>query len=207
MAAFVSRLIRRLAILGRVFTHGLLRELPTRQSVATAKKALFFFSLFFLYISQAQAQDPNLFYYISDGSNPDELYTIDRTDGTTTLIGNAGTGITTIEAIAYFPIPGQRTVYAANAGNFGTLSQTTGTFTLIGEIDGGGTADGSAGAQSLNDVDGLMLDAQSLIMWAVERKGASADLLFQIDIATGLFVSDAFGSGIDYLEIVGDGLM
>ncbi len=149
------------------------------------------------------AGDPDIFYYVSDGS--DELYTIDRTDGTVTLIGS--TGVTAIEAIAYYPAPGANVLYAANAGDFGTLNLTTGVYTSIGEIDGGGTANGSAGAQTLNDVDGLMLDGQTFIMWAIERNGgATPDLLFQIDVTTGQFIADAFGSGIDYLEITGSGV-
>ncbi len=151
---------------------------------------------------ELKAQDPNLFYYISDGNNT--LYTINRNTGAITTIGATGVGV--IEAIAYYPIPTNRTLYAANASTFGTLNRTTGVYTQIGEIDGGGTANGSAGAQSLNDVDGLMLDAQSLIMWAVERNSGAPDLLFQIDITTGLFVADAFGSGVDYLEITGESI-
>ncbi len=143
-----------------------------------------------------------MFYYVSDGNN--SLYTINRVTGVTTLIGS--TGRSDIEAIAYYPIPTSRTLYAADAGDFGTLNRTTGAFTLIGEIDGGGTANGAAGPKTLNDVDGLMLGAQSLIMWAVERKSPGADLLFQINLTTGRFVPNAFGTGIDYLEIKGDGI-
>jgi hypothetical protein len=146
--------------------------------------------------------DANLFYYISDGTN--QLYSINRNTGVTTLIGSTGVG--TIEALAYYPVPVDRTLFAADNGNFGTLNTSTGAFTLIAEIDGGGTASGSAGAQNLNDVDGLMLDARTLIMWAVERNDPGNDLLFQIDITTGQYVADAFGAGVDYLEITGDGI-
>lgn len=142
----------------------------------------------------------DLLYYISDGDNT--LYSINRTTGAVTEIGPTGVGV--IEAIAYYPIQGSETLYAANAGDFGTLDLVTGAWTEIGEIDGGGTADGSAGPQTLNDVDGLTLDGQTLIMWAVERQsGATPDLLFQIDLTTGQFIPDAFGTGVDYLEIVG----
>lgn len=162
------------------------------------------FVVFFSFLAHAaQAQGANILYFVSDDTN--ELYTIDRFTGTVTLVG--ATGRSNIEAIAYYPIPGSETLYAADAGDFGTLNRTTGAFTLIGEIDGGGTADGSAGPQTLNDVDGLMLDGQSLIMWAIERKaGSIPDLLFQINLSTGQYVADAFGSGVDYLEIVGEGI-
>ena len=212
MIAFVYCLKGQLTILirsisRRLCSPGKVSALPSLLPLNHGLVLFLAFALFsFLPENQLKAQDPNLFYYISDGSNPDALYTINRNTGVTTLIGNAGSGITTIEAIAYYPIPGQRTVYAANAGDFGTLSRINGSFTLIGEIDGGGTANGSLGAQSLNDVDGLMLDAQSLIMWAVERKDPGNDLLFQIDINTGQFVADAFGTGVDYLVIQGSGI-
>jgi hypothetical protein len=148
------------------------------------------------------SQVSDVFYYVSDGD--DRLYTINRNTGAIVNIGPTGRGA--IEAIAYYPIPGFQTLYAADAGDFGRLNVTTGAFTLIGEIDGGGVARGSAGNQSLNDVDGLMLDGQSLIMWAIERKTPGVDLLFQINLTTGRFVSNAFGDGVDYLEIVGDGI-
>ena len=74
-----------------------------------------------------------------------------------------GATATNIEALAYFPIPGQQTLYAANGGTLGTINTSTGAFTAIGEIDGGGTANGFAGPQTLNDVDGLMFDGQSLV--------------------------------------------
>ncbi|MCE7996769.1 MAG: T9SS type A sorting domain-containing protein [Roseivirga sp.] len=163
------------------------------------------FLVFFLLslVSFSSFGQADLFYFISDDNN--SLYTIDRTDGTVTLIG--ATGRSGIEAIAYFPIQGSEALYAADGGDFGTLNRTTGAFTLIDEIDNGGTADGTAGAQTLNDVDGLMLDGQTLIMWAVERQsGSTPDLLFQIDLTTGQFVPDAFGVGVDYLEIIGTGI-
>ncbi len=161
-----------------------------------------FISFFFLFTGNVQAQN-NLLYFISDDNNT--LYTIDRTNGTVTEIGATGRGA--IEAIAYYPIPGSEALYAADAGDFGTLNLTTGTFTEISEIDGGLTANGSQGAVTLNDVDGLMLDGQTLIMWAIERQsGSTPDLLFQIDITTGQYVPNAFGSGVDYLEITGTGI-
>jgi len=175
-------------------------------SVATSfkrlKQALLILVLTLLTSFGALAQN-DLLYFISDDNNT--LYTINRNTGVVTEVG--ATGRSVIEAIAYFPIPGSEALYAADAGDFGTLNLSTGAFTLIGEIDGGGTANGSAGAQTLNDVDGLMLDGQTLIMWAVERQsGSTPDLLFQIDLTTGQFVPDAFGTGVDYLEITGDGI-
>jgi len=173
------------------------KDLPSSLQLLSRALAIAFFLL--LGSSNLNAQ-VNLLYYISDGDNT--LYTIDRNTGAVTEIGPTGVGA--IEAIAYYPIQGSETLYAANNGDFGTLNLSTGAFTEIAEIDGGGTASGSAGEQTLNDVDGLTLDGQTLIMWAVERQGgATPDLLFQIDLTTGQFIPDAFGAGVDYLEIVG----
>jgi hypothetical protein len=156
-----------------------------------------------LFTTKSFAGDPDILYYISDGDNT--LYSINRTDGTVTLIGAAG--VSNIEALAYYPVPGFNQLFATDAGNFGSLDLTTGAFSLIGEVDGGGTANGASGPQSLDDVDGLMLDGQTFKMWAVERKaGATPDLLFQIDVTTGQFVRNAFGPGVDYLVISGTGI-
>ena len=154
-------------------------------------------------ISAATSQ-ANLFYYVSDGDN--NLYTIDRTNGNCVLKG--ATGRSSIEAIAMWPVPGNNKLYAADAGNFGYLNTTTGAFTLISEIDGGGTAKGANGNQSLNDVDGLAFDASTGILWASERKSSTGvyDLLFQINPSTGLFVPNVFGAGVDYIVIDGTGV-
>ncbi|NVJ48250.1 MAG: hypothetical protein HWE07_14025, partial [Cytophagia bacterium] len=81
--------------------------------------------MFSFFALASKAQTSNLLYFVSDDSN--ELYTIDRYTGTVTLIGS--TGRSNIEAIAYYPIPGSETLYAADAGDFGTLNRTTGAFT------------------------------------------------------------------------------
>ena len=146
----------------------------------------------------------DLFYYVSNSDK--NLYTIDRTNGNCNLIG--ATGVNEIEAIAMWPIPGNRMLYAADAGDFGYLNQSTGAFNYIGEIDGGGTANGANGAQSLNDVDGLGFDPLTGILWASERKSTTGvyDLLFQINLATGQFIPNAFGTGVDYIVIDGVGV-
>ena len=145
----------------------------------------------------------DLFYYVSD--DDDKLYTVDRSTGACALIGS--TGRSSVETIANWPAYGGSILYACDAGDFGTLNTSTGAFTLIGEVDGGGYADGVDGQQHLNDVDGLALDARSGIIWASNRRSGSVyDLLFKIDASTGQFIPDAFGSGVDYLEIDGTGV-
>jgi len=143
----------------------------------------------------------DLMYYVSDAD--DELFIVNKSSGHCNSIG--ATGRSSIEAIANWPGHLDNQLYATDAGDFGTLNTSTGAFTLIGEVDGGGTADGAEGAQSLNDVDGLAFDARTGILWASNRR-SSYDLMFQIDITTGQFVPDAFGNGVDYIVIDGTGV-
>lgn len=146
--------------------------------------------------------NPGIFYYVCDAT--DQLISLNVFDGTSTLIGPAG--VSSIEAIAFWP--GNNTLYAADAGDLGSLDINTGAFTLIGEIDGGGTANGSIGAMNLNDVDGLSFDPWTGILWGTERRGGAGeyDLLFQINTTTGQYIPNAFGAGIDYLVIDGSGV-
>ncbi len=142
------------------------------------------------------------FYYVSDAT--DELYAIDIDNGNGMEYWETGVG--DIEAISYWPSYSNPVLYAANGGVLGTIDTESSEFTAIGEIDGGGTANGSEGAQSLNDVDGLGFDARTGLLWASNRRSGDYDLLFQIDPSTGHFVEDAFGNNIDYVEIDGSGV-
>lgn len=144
----------------------------------------------------------DLMYYVADAD--DKLYQVNRQTGACSLIGS--TGRTSIETIANWPAYDGSILYAVDYGDFGTLNTTTGAFTLIGEIDGGGKASGADGPQSLNDVDGLALSAKSGAIWASDRRSNDYDLLFKINPATGHFIPDAFGSGVDYLVIDGTGI-
>lgn len=148
------------------------------------------------------ANREDLMYYVSDGDN--KLYIINTINGACSEIGN--TNLSYIEAIANWPAHSENQLYAADAGDFVSLNTATGASTLIGEIDGGGVANGANGAQQLNDVDGLAFDARTGILWASNRRGGTYDLMFQIDIKTGHFVEDAFGLGIDYIVIDGVGV-
>ncbi len=144
----------------------------------------------------------NKFYYVSDAE--DHLNGIDVSNGNGIVYWETGVG--NIEAIAYWPSYSNPILYAANGGTLGTIDIEGSTFTSIGEIDGGGTANGSVGAQHLNDVDGLGFDAKTGILWASNRRGGDYDLLFQIDPSTGHFIEDAFGNNIDYVVIDGSGV-
>ena len=107
-----------------------------------------------------------------------------------------GTGTNSIEAIAYHSATG--VVYAANAGQLGTLNTTTGAFQALPQTFG--TGGGSIGNITFSDIDGLTYDATTGVMYGSHARGGN-DLLIQIDVATGAHVPNAFGAGIDYVVI------
>lgn len=150
----------------------------------------------------APAGPGDIFYYVSDAS--DALYTIDRTTGSTSLIGSLG--VTDVEAIANWPSSGNQVLYAANGGTFGTINTTTGAFSTISDVDVDGAANGSEGSISLSDIDGLAFDPRTGDLWASHRRSGTYDILFKINPSTGKFIEDVFGSGVDYITIAGTGV-
>lgn len=108
-----------------------------------------------------------------------------------------GTGTSAIEAIAFNSATG--VVYAANANRLGTLSTATGVFQGLPQTFG--TGSGTFGNVTFGDVDGLAYDAMTGVLYGASRRSGS-DVLIQIDMATGAHVPNAFGLGIDYVEIV-----
>lgn len=166
---------------------------------------IFFATLFILfYASICIAGNPNIFYYVNNDDNT--LWQIDVSTGVSTEIGATGAG--DIEAIAFWPIPGNNILYAADGNDLGTLSLVDGTYTLLGEIDGDVDLNGKLGPINVGDVDGLSFDPFTGVLWASERNGTSGefDVIFQIDPATGLFIPDAFGPNVDYIVIDGEGI-
>ncbi|MDX1517221.1 MAG: DUF11 domain-containing protein, partial [Woeseiaceae bacterium] len=89
-------------------------------------------------------------------------------------------------------------VYAANAGQLGTLSTVTGLFTPAPQTFG--TGGGSVGNVTFSDVDGLTYDATTGVLYGSHRRSGN-DLLFQINMATGAHVPNAFGPNVDYVQI------
>ena len=171
-------------------------------NTSTYKRVLFSVFLFVTTFNLFGQNPIDTLYFVCDQSNT--LWYFDRATGNTGEIG--ATGVNLIEATAIIPSQNGYVMYATDAGNFGTLNQNDGSFTSLGQVDGGGCASGSAGCQSLNDVDGLGTDALTGLLWATERNNSSADLLFVIDPSTGQFIPDYFGAGIDYIEISGTGI-
>ncbi len=145
-----------------------------------------------------------LCYLVADnggGGGGNDLFTIVDTadfDPVTneTNIG-IGTGTNAIEAIAFNSATG--VVYAANAGQLGILDTTTGVFLALPAPFG--TGNGSLGAITFSDVDGLTYDATTGVMFGSHARGGN-DLLIQINMATGAHVPNAFGAGVDYVQIL-----
>lgn len=144
-----------------------------------------------------------LCYLVADagggGGGNDRLTSIDTADfdplTNETNIG-IGTGTNSIEAIAWNSSTG--TLYAANAGQLGTLSTSTGVFTPLAQTFG--TGSGSLGNVTFSDVDGLSYDPTSGVLYGVSARSGT-DVLIQIDMATGAHVPNAFGAGIDYVAV------
>ncbi len=144
-----------------------------------------------------------LCYLVADaggGGGGNDLFTVidtaDFNPATNETNFGIGTGTNTIEAIAYNSATG--VVYAANAGQLGTLSTTTGLFQALPQAFG--TGSGSLGNITFSDVDGLTYDATTGVLYGSHARGGN-DLLIQIDMNTGAHVPNAFGAGIDYVQI------
>ena len=145
-----------------------------------------------------------LCYLVADsggGNGGNDLFTrIDTADfnpaTNETNIGS-GTGTSSIEAIAFNSATGL--VYAANGNRLGTLSTTSGLFQALPQSFG--TGGGAFGSVTFGDVDGLAYDSITGVLYGSHRRSGS-DVLFQINMATGAHVSNAFGAGIDYVAIV-----
>lgn len=103
-------------------------------------------------------------------------------------------------------------VGSTEPANFGTIDLQSGLFTAIGNL---GEAIGEKGTVLLNQIEGLTYDNIDQIMYAVHRVDGTGqgtnDLLFQIDVATGLAITGAMkdnqGNPADYaiIEALTDG--
>ncbi|MCI5121800.1 MAG: hypothetical protein D3908_11535, partial [Candidatus Electrothrix sp. AUS4] len=141
--------------------------------------------------------DSNKCYTVSDSDN--NLESLDRLpvpNGEWSSLGK--TGVSDIEAIA-LDLAGE-TLYAADGNELGRLDTTTGIYTSIGIF---GTGNGANGPQTFDDVDGLTFDPLTGYFYGSNHDGGTngLDLFFRIDPTTGAHVPNAFGTGIDYVEI------
>ncbi|MCX6050558.1 MAG: carboxypeptidase regulatory-like domain-containing protein [Chloroflexi bacterium] len=126
----------------------------------------------------------------------DTLVRLDRTNGDTFAIGLTGT--LNVEAIAFGP---NNILYGVDAGQPGILDVNTGVFTALPLPFG--TANGSLGPQLLGDVDGIFYDMHNEQFYGVAHYARRRALLFIFNPATGAYVPNAFGPGVDYVETVG----
>jgi len=136
---------------------------------------------------------------ISDGTS--EIYKLDIETGAASLLG--ATGRDNIEALKfnldYSVLYGidQNTDISSPQAQLVSINQSTGAASLVGTI---GTVSGSLGDIDVDDADGMSFDPITGELYASVRRSGN-DLLFKINPSTGVAVTDAFGSGIDYLEI------
>lgn len=146
-------------------------------------------------LTTAECSTPRTCYAISDQGNPDVLFKFNSNTASWTEIGS--TGQNGIESLAYDPFTDQ--IYTVNQDIPGLVDTSAAGFTAIGTNIG--TMDGPNGAHNVSDVDGLTFDPVTKILWASERRGGAAihDYIFQIDITTGDFIPDAFGTNVDYI--------
>jgi len=136
-----------------------------------------------------------------DNSPPNTLFEYDPAVGSwqeVSVVQNASL----IEAIA--ADSNSDILYATDGGSFGFINVNNAIYTPIGTV---GTANGDLGPIALNDVDGLSYDEVNNIMYATHRRGGVSenDLLFIIDVSTGLFVPNAMldsnGNPADYAVV------
>ena len=137
---------------------------------------------------------------VADNPGIDELMLINRFSGQNILISAIGTF--NIESISLGI--GGSPLYAADANQLGALDMLTGVFTPLPSPFG--TGSGSAGNITFSDVDGLTFDPFSGTFFGSHRRtgGGNQDVLLQIDPLTGAHIPDAFGAGVDYVEIDGN---
>jgi len=137
-----------------------------------------------------------------DNGPPNVLFAYDPATLQWNRVGETGGSF--IEAIATDPL--SSTIYAVDAGIFGTVDPQTGQFVGIGTP---GFGNGELGSFALDDIDGLTFDLNNQIMYASHRIAGTGpgtnDLLFQIDVATGNFVPgamlDSNGNVADYAVV------
>jgi hypothetical protein len=116
----------------------------------------------------------------------------------TTATAPIGTSIPpTIDTIAFNPANGK--LYAVVGSQLKVVDQSTGVLTDTSAWLG--VARGPSGDEELAHVTALTFDPATGNLFGVERRGARPALLFRVDAGTGGVIHDAFGAGLDYVEI------
>lgn len=139
---------------------------------------------------------------IGDGSSPDKAVLINKLSGINILLGES-TGVRYIEALAIAPI--SRTIFAVNREKLGKINRKSGDFEPL--PDTLGTGSGAEGPHHFQDADGLTFNPFTGDLFATERREFKPDLLYRIDTTSGSIVKNAFGKGLDYLILSGEGTL
>ncbi len=130
-------------------------------------------------------------------------YIINRFSGKNKFLGYSGASY--IEAIDMDK--GGDTLYGIDQNIFGIIDLTSGAFMpyddSISMVRANGIYNGSPYATYLNDIDGLAYDIERGHFWATVRRNGDFDLIIKIDKSTGQFIPDAFGPGVDYVQLSG----
>ncbi|GJM28419.1 MAG: hypothetical protein DHS20C17_10540 [Cyclobacteriaceae bacterium] len=129
------------------------------------------------------------------------LIQVSKLDGKEQLIG--ALGVDEVQAIAFNGTTD--TLFAAHAGRLGTINPTTGAFTFLSQDYGSGN--GSLGLLNFKEVEGLTYDTSSKVLFGSVKIDNARSILIKIDPSNGSHLSDAFGAGIDYIEISGAGVL
>ena len=133
-----------------------------------------------------------LCYLVGDASGVQQLTSLNLSDldplGAEVTIGDTGAEL---RAIALDPVTGN--LYATSANQLHTVDIATGAVSTIGPF-------GSSGPTVFNQIETLAFDPTTGALYANHYRGSpDQDLIIRIDPATGSFVSDAFGAGVDYV--------
>ncbi len=126
--------------------------------------------------------------------NGGQLYTWDAF-GNFDFVGTLGVG----EAETMSLSGDCNSAYTADGDDIGTINLNNGVFTLCGSLSNG---QGSKGTVNFNDIDGMAIDNNSGLIWAVERESGN-DLLLVINPNTCDIVNDYFGANTDYVVLTG----
>jgi hypothetical protein len=116
------------------------------------------------------------------GGGVDTLAWVDMNTSLETVVG--ATGTTGVTAAAFHPING--TLFVALPDQLGTIDIGTGVFTPTASPFGGG----------FDNVQAIAFDTDGTL-YAFHHLSSAEDRLIKVDAATGAFIPDAFGPGID----------
>ncbi|MFT5914237.1 MAG: hypothetical protein ACI81T_000724 [Bacteroidia bacterium] len=131
----------------------------------------------------------------------DRLEVVNRVTGYQEITGPLGSPNGNVEAISLDV--NNNVLYAMDEDELGVIDLQAGAFITRGNTVGDG--DGSVGNIDFDDVDALSYDFNDDVLYGVQAN--SGRKLIIIDPLTGELIENAFGAGVDYVEITGTGLL